>query len=94
MTSNKRTINSNLLAQFNAPILKQLFALALPITLQSIFFSSKGVIDLIMIGQLSENDIAAAGVASRALFVATIIISGVTTAGAILIAQYFGKKTT
>ncbi|WP_429768270.1 MATE family efflux transporter [Vibrio kagoshimensis] len=92
MTSNKRTINSNLLAQFNAPILKQLFALALPITLQSIFFSSKGVIDLIMIGQLSENDIAAAGVASRALFVATIIISGVTTAGAILIAQYFGKK--
>ncbi len=47
-----------------------------------------------MIGQLSENDIAAAGVASRALFVATIILSGVTTAGAILIAQYFGKKIT
>lgn len=78
--------------QFNAPLLKPLFALAIPITLQSIFFSSKGVIDLIMIGQLSENDIAAAGVSSRALFVATIILSGVTTAGAILIAQYFGKN--
>ena len=92
MTPKKRTITSNPLAQFNAPLLKQLFALAIPITLQSIFFSRKGVIDLIMIGQLSENDIAAAGVASRALFVATIILSGVTTAGAILIAQYFGKK--
>ncbi|CAK3423316.1 multidrug resistance protein, MATE family [Vibrio crassostreae] len=85
-------MTSSPLAQFNAPVLKQLFALAIPITLQSIFFSSKGVIDLIMIGQLSESDISAAGVASRAFFVATIIISGVTTAGAILIAQYFGKK--
>ncbi|CAH7365769.1 Multidrug resistance protein NorM [Vibrio chagasii] len=92
MTPKKRSITSNPPVQFNAPLLKQLFALALPITLQSIFFSSKGVIDLIMIGQLSENDIAAAGVSSRALFVATIILSGVTTAGAILIAQYFGKK--
>ncbi|MCG9553027.1 MATE family efflux transporter [Vibrio sp. Isolate31] len=92
MTLKTRTITSSPQVQFNAPLLRQLFALAVPITLQSIFFSSKGVIDLIMIGQLSENDIAAAGVSSRALFVATIILSGVTTAGAILIAQYFGKK--
>ncbi|WP_454442454.1 MATE family efflux transporter [Vibrio bathopelagicus] len=92
MTPKTRSITSTPLMQFNAQLLKPLFALAIPITLQSIFFSSKGVIDLIMIGQLSESDIAAAGVSSRALFVATIILSGVTTAGAILIAQYFGKK--
>ncbi|ROS71054.1 MATE family efflux transporter [Vibrio crassostreae] len=92
MTLKNRSITLSPPAQFDVQLLKKLFSLALPITLQSIFFSSKGVIDLIMIGQLSENDIAAAGVSSRALFVASIILSGVTTAGAILIAQYFGKK--
>ncbi len=36
-----------------------------------------------MMGQLSETDIAAIGVSSRALFVVTILIGGVTTQGGI-----------
>ncbi|WP_428751615.1 MATE family efflux transporter [Vibrio cionasavignyae] len=73
-------------------LLKSILVIAIPVTLQTILFSSKGLVDLIMVGQLSETDIAAAGVASRALFVATILLSGVMTGGAVLTAQYFGAK--
>ncbi|WP_428807720.1 MATE family efflux transporter [Vibrio lamellibrachiae] len=77
---------------FDKALLVSILSIAIPVTLQTILFSSKGLIDLIMIGQLSEQDIAAVGVAGRALFVATILLSGVTTGGAMLAAQYFGAK--
>ncbi|KAB0289964.1 MATE family efflux transporter [Vibrio fortis] len=69
---------------------RQLIAIALPITLQSIMFSSRGLVDVLMLGQLGEADIAAVGVASRAMFVTTIMLVGVTTGGALLTAQYWG----
>nr|WP_238322311.1 MATE family efflux transporter [Vibrio mexicanus] len=66
--------------------------IAIPITLQTILFSSKGLTDIMMIGQLSEDNLAAMGVAGRALFVAIIVLSGVSTGGAMLAAQYFGAN--
>ncbi|MGF1807917.1 polysaccharide biosynthesis C-terminal domain-containing protein, partial [Aliivibrio sifiae] len=45
-----------------------------------------------MLGQLSEADIAAVGVASRAIFFTTIILTGVATTGALLAAQHWGAK--
>lgn len=69
---------------------RQLIVIALPITLQSIMFSSRGLVDVLMLGQLGEADIAAVGVASRAMFVTTIMLVGVTTGGALLTAQYWG----
>ncbi|MCK6265813.1 MATE family efflux transporter [Vibrio sp. ZSDE26] len=69
---------------------RQLVAIALPITLQSIMFSSRGLVDVLMLGQLGEAEIAAVGVAARATFVTTIMIVGVTTGGALLTAQYWG----
>ncbi|CZF81841.1 Multidrug resistance protein NorM [Grimontia celer] len=70
----------------------KLFTIALPITLQTLLFASKGLVDMLMMGQLGETDIAAVGVASRALFVATIFIGGITAGGALLTAQYWGAK--
>ncbi|WP_394247157.1 MATE family efflux transporter [Vibrio profundi] len=55
---------------FDLKQLKAILGIAIPITLQSIFFASKGVTDILMIGQLSEDAVAAVGVAGRALFVA------------------------
>lgn len=69
---------------------KRLFAIALPITLQSIMFSSRGLVDVLMLGQLGEAEISAVGVASRAMFVTTIMLVGITTAGSLLTAQYWG----
>jgi len=45
-----------------------------------------------MIGQLSEDVVAAVGVAGRALFVAMILLSGIATGGSMLMAQYFGAN--
>ncbi|MDA0147717.1 MATE family efflux transporter [Vibrio sp. LaRot3] len=70
--------------------LRRLIAIALPITLQSIMFSSRGLVDVLMLGQLGEAEIAAIGVAARATFVTTIMLVGVTTGGAMLTAQYWG----
>ncbi|MEC6814285.1 MATE family efflux transporter [Photobacterium toruni] len=70
----------------------RLFFIALPIILQSILFSSKGLIDVLMLSQLSEIDIAAMGIAAKALFVTTILLSGIATGGGILSAQYWGVK--
>ncbi|MGF1793631.1 MATE family efflux transporter [Photobacterium profundum] len=74
--------------------LRSLITIAIPITLQSILFSSKGLIDVLMLSQLDEIDVAAIGVASRAIFVTTIMLGGITTGGALLTAQYWGAKDT
>ena len=70
--------------------LRRLFAIAMPIALQNVMFSSRGLVDVLMLGQLGEADIAAVGVASRAMFVTTIMLVGVNTGGALLTAQYWG----
>ncbi|OED57476.1 MATE family efflux transporter [Aliivibrio fischeri] len=76
----------------NREFFYRLFVIAFPITLQSILFSSKSLIDVFMLGQLSEADIAAVGVGSRAIFFTTIILTGITTTGALLAAQHWGAK--
>ncbi|MBE3664419.1 MATE family efflux transporter [Vibrio navarrensis] len=74
----------------DAAFLRRLLMIALPIALQSMMFSSRGLVDVLMLGQLGEAEIAAVGVAARATFVTTIMLVGVTTGGALLTAQYWG----
>lgn len=81
---------SQVLSHTRGDFIRRLIAIALPITLQSIMFSSRGLVDVIMLGQLGEAEIAAVGVAARATFVTTIMLVGVTTGGALLTAQYWG----
>ncbi|EGA71229.1 hypothetical protein VISI1226_14288 [Vibrio sinaloensis DSM 21326] len=81
---------SQILYHTKGDFLRRLIAIALPITLQSIMFSSRGLVDVLMLGQLGEAEIAAVGVAARATFVTTIMLVGVTTGGALLTAQYWG----
>ncbi|QUJ68742.1 MATE family efflux transporter [Photobacterium sp. GJ3] len=69
---------------------RRLMAIALPIALQIALFSSRSLVDILMLGQLNELDVAAIGIAGRALFVVTIMLIGVTTGGAMLSAQYWG----
>lgn len=69
---------------------RRLFAIALPIALQNLMFSSRGLVDVLMLAQLGEADVAAVGVASRAMFVTTIMLVGVNMGGALLTAQYWG----
>ncbi|MGR5238075.1 MATE family efflux transporter [Vibrio alfacsensis] len=84
------TFFSQLLFHADKSFLRRLFVIALPITLQSMMFSSRSLVDVLMLGQLGEAEIAAVGVAARATFVTTIMLLGVTTGGALLTAQYWG----
>ncbi|WP_045464598.1 MATE family efflux transporter [Vibrio hyugaensis] len=84
------TFFSQLITHADKSFLRRLFAIALPITLQSMMFSSRSLVDVLMLGQLGEAEIAAVGVAARATFVTTIMLLGVTTGGALLTAQYWG----
>ena len=72
--------------------IKKALTIALPITLQNIMLASKGLVDVLMLGQLSEADIAAIGIASKALFVITIMLVGISTGGGLLAAQHWGAK--
>lgn len=83
---------SQVLFHTRGDFLRRLIAIALPITLQSIMFSSRSLVDVLMLGQLGEAEIAAVGVAARATFVTTIMLVGVTTGGAMLTAQYWGAN--
>ncbi|WP_391087132.1 MATE family efflux transporter [Vibrio sp. NH-UV-68] len=81
---------SQVLHHTRGDFIRRLIAIAMPITLQSIMFSSRSLVDVLMLGQLGEAEIAAVGVAARATFVTTIMLVGVTTGGAMLTAQYWG----
>ncbi len=83
---------SQVLTHTRGDFIRRLIAIALPITLQSIMFSSRSLVDVLMLGQLGEAEIAAVGVAARATFVTTIMLVGVTTGGALLTAQYWGAS--
>lgn len=84
------SVVSQVLHYTKGDFFRRLIAIALPISLQSIMFSSRGLVDVLMLGQLGEAEIAAVGVAARATFVTTIMLVGVTTGGALLTAQYWG----
>ena len=66
--------------------------LAAPIMLQNLIFSSLGMIDGVMIGQLGESAVAAVGVANQIFFLVNLLIFGIGSGTAIFAAQYWGVK--
>ncbi|MEZ9527231.1 MATE family efflux transporter [Enterovibrio norvegicus] len=84
------TLLTSLRTHCDAQFFGRLISIGLPIALQTMLFSSRSLVDILMLGQLGEADVAAIGVAGKALFVATILIFGVTTGGSMLTAQYWG----
>jgi putative MATE family efflux protein len=78
--------------KIDAKFYKALFALSLPIALQSLLASSLNMLDMVMVGRLGEVSIAAVGLANQYFFVAMLLMFGVTSGANIFIAQYWGKK--
>lgn len=69
---------------------KKLWNLALPIAFQSLLVSLLGLIDILMVSQLGENEIAAVGLGNKIFFFNLLILVGCSHAGGILGAQLFG----
>ncbi|PKG37733.1 MATE family efflux transporter [Psychromonas sp. Urea-02u-13] len=76
----------------NIKFIKQLILIAFPISLQVLLFSSRNLVDIMMLGQLGDTEVAAIGVAGRVSYIAILLFIGVATGGGILLAQYWGKK--
>lgn len=69
-----------------------LLTLALPISLQNLLTCSMAVIDMLMIGQLNDEAIAAVGIANQFVFIFIVIQFGIHSGVSIFTAQYWGKK--
>lgn len=76
----------------DSKFLVKLLKLASPIMLQQLIFSSLGMVDTLMIGQLGDSAVAAVGIANQVFFLVTLLYFGVTSGSAIFTAQYWGQK--
>ena len=83
----------NKIATFRHPDFQQkLWQLALPITFQSLLYSFLGLVDILMVSQLGENEVAAVGLGNKIFFFNLLMMVGVSYAGGILGSQYFGSR--
>ncbi|MBQ8954475.1 MAG: MATE family efflux transporter [Clostridia bacterium] len=72
----------------------KLWRLTLPIALQSLMLAAVAAGDALMLGKIDQNQMAAVSLATQIQFVQNMFLSSVTSTGAILGAQYWGKGDT
>ncbi|WP_028025243.1 MATE family efflux transporter [Enterovibrio calviensis] len=72
--------------------LRRVWLLGLPLVLQSLFFSSGGFIDNLMVSQLGTQEVAASSIGARVFWLAGIFIWGMGTGMGVILAQYWGAK--
>ena len=76
----------------NKQFYKRLWSLTLPIALQSLMLALVAACDALMLGRVEQNEMTAVSLAAQVQFVQNMFIAAVTGAGAILGAQYWGKR--
>ena len=70
---------------------RRMFQLALPIGLQHLMLASVAAADAMMLGRVAQAEMTAVSMATQIQFIQNVFLYAVTTAGAILGAQYYGK---
>ena len=75
----------------NREFYRKLRRTSLPIVLQSLMLALVAAADALMLGQVSEEHMAAVSLATQVQFVQNMFLTAVTAAGSILGAQYWGK---
>lgn len=70
---------------------KNMWSIALPVTLQSFLQSSFSMIDQLMIGQLGEVSIAGIGLGGKFASMYSVVLGAIAAAAGIMIAQYVGQ---
>lgn len=74
--------------------IKGIFLIGLPIMIQTLVNSLVNMVDVFMVGQLGEVSITASSLGNSWFFMYALLIGGITAAGSIFIAQYWGAKET
>ncbi|MDO3384949.1 MATE family efflux transporter [Gilvimarinus sp. SDUM040013] len=76
------------------PIWRKMLILALPVALQMVLQAFLGMADVIMVGGLGAEAVAAVGLAAKLHFLMLVTMMGVATACSIMVAQYTGANNT
>jgi len=71
---------------------KPAIRLGFPVALQNLLMSSAGMVDTLMIGTLGDVSVAAVGMAAQWAWLMHIFFFGISSGGAVFIAQYWGAK--
>ena len=69
---------------------KELFSLAIPISIQNLLIALIGATDALMLGRLTQDAVAAVSLANQIVFIMNLFIGAVVGGGGGLIAQYWG----
>lgn len=72
---------------------KKLTPLVFPIAFQQLMSALVSTSDTLMMGLIDQNSLSAVSLATQITFVASLFIFGLTSAGSVLAAQYWGKGT-
>jgi len=72
--------------------IQQFLRLSLPFSLQFLLASAVNLADVVMIGQLGEKQIAAAGAANQIFFLLTIVQFGIGSGASVFMAQFWGAR--
>lgn len=78
----------------NASFSRNLLRLAVPIVLQNLVTTAVGSADVIMLGFVSQDALAAGSLASQIMFILNLVYSGISSGVIMLAAQYWGKQDT
>ena len=71
---------------------KGVFALALPIALQSLISIGVNMLDTIMVGSLGENALSATSLANSFISIYHIFCMGLGMGASVLVSRYWGMK--
>jgi hypothetical protein len=70
---------------------RRIFALALPVGLETVFQTSLGAVDQVIVAILGADAIAGVGLSNTVTFIVMLVYSAVGTGSGVLIAQAFGR---
>lgn len=88
-TSNTKTIHAKVVRGDNT---FNLFSLTWPIFLELFLFMLMGIVDTMMLSEISDNAVSGVGAANQFLHIAILILEVIGNGASIVIAQYIGSR--
>ncbi|MDY6034564.1 MAG: MATE family efflux transporter, partial [Bulleidia sp.] len=70
----------------------RLLAMMLPLAIQELINFCVQILDTVMVGSLGDHAVSAVTVAGQPYFIFSVFAFGLTSAGAVMISQYWGQK--
>lgn len=86
------TLSARLRRAFEPRFVRRVFRTALPIAAQFLIASAVNLIDVVMIGRLGGDAVAAAGGGNQIFFLLTMVLFGINSGGSVFLSQFWGTQ--